>query len=331
MIEPVPARPRGGGDLRPNVSARQTARSSRLRGGAAVLWAIGLAACSSAPAPPRAARSQPTIVSLNPCTDAILAEVTAPGQLLALSPYSRDPAQSSMDVALARRLPVAAGVEEVAALHPDLVVSSSFDSPSSVAAYRRLGLADEGVPIASTVADSIAQVRHLATMAGHVDKGEALVRRIEASLALPQDGPPVAALVWEGGGMVAGGDTLVAELLAQTGFANAASARGLRQADVLPLEQMLADPPRVILVAGNARAQEDRMLRHPALAALKDTRRFRLDPALLYCGGPTIPRLAARLRAIRGELDRHPGLDPGSLAVSTRPPARRPAAPRSRG
>jgi iron complex transport system substrate-binding protein len=268
----------------------------------AILAALALGACSSPPPPPRAAGTHPTIVSLNPCTDAILAEVTAPGQLLAVSPYSRDPAQSSMDVALARRLPVAASVEEVAVLRPDLVVSSSFDGPASVAAYRRLGLAYEAVPIASTVADSIAQVRRLAALAGHFDKGEALVRRIEASQsALPLDAP-VPAIVWEGGGMVAGGDTLVAELMRRAGFADAASARGLRQADVLPLEAMLADPPRAMLVAGSARAQEDRMLSHPALAALNNTKRFRLDPALLYCGGPTIPRLSARLQAIRRAL-----------------------------
>jgi hypothetical protein len=49
--------------------------------------------------------SAPAIVSLNPCSDAILAEVADPGQVLALSHYSRDPRSSSMDVGLARRFP----------------------------------------------------------------------------------------------------------------------------------------------------------------------------------------------------------------------------------
>jgi iron complex transport system substrate-binding protein len=222
---------------------------------------------------------------------------------------------------------VAASVEEVAALRPDLVAGSSFEGPASVAAYRKLGLAFEAVPIAATVEGSVAQVRRLAALAGHPDKGEALVRRIEASLPDPPPGAPVPALVWEGGGMVAGEDTLVAQLLRRAGFADAAGARGLRQADVLPLEALLAAPPRAILVAGNLRAQEDRMLSHPALAALKDLRRFRLDPALLFCGGPTIPRLSARLRKIRAEMDRRPGLDPGPLASSAQPRAMRPAVP----
>lgn len=268
----------------------------------AIGFVLTLGACAASPAT-RAAAQHPTIVSLNPCTDAILADVTVPGQLLAISPYSRDPAQSSMDLALAARLPAVGTVEQVATLHPDLVVSGTYDPPASVAAYHRLGIAYEGVPIASSVAASVAQVRRLAALAGHPDKGEALVRRIEAGLAAAAPLGPArpSAIVWEGGGLVAGSDTLVVQLFARTGFADDGAARGLRQGQVLPLERMLADPPQAILVAG---AKDDRALSHPVLAALKDTRRFRLDPVLLYCGGPTIPRLAARLAQIRRELMR---------------------------
>ena len=55
----------------------------------------------------------------------------------------------------------------------------------------------------------------------------------------------------------------------------------------------------VIFAAGTHAANEDRMLSHPALAGLTQTRRERLDPALLWCGGPTIPRLAERLALAR--------------------------------
>ena len=44
-----------------------------------------LSACTAAPIPQAA---HPSIVSLNPCTDAILAEVADPAQILALSRYS---------------------------------------------------------------------------------------------------------------------------------------------------------------------------------------------------------------------------------------------------
>jgi iron complex transport system substrate-binding protein len=268
---------------------------------AALILALALTACAAAPGQERA-RVRPTIVSLNPCTDAILVEVADPGQILALSHYSRDPAASSMDLAAARRFPATGGaVEEVAALHPDLVLDGSFIAPATRAALERLSIRLETVGIAPSVKESEAQVRRIAVLAGHPERGEALVARIEAALAAnraPQ-GPTLSAIVWQSGGIVAGADTLISDLLARTGFANAAAQRGMHQAEYLPLEVMLADPPEVIFAAGDGRANQDRLLSHPVLSRLADTRRERLDPGLLWCGGPTIVRAAQRLGQAR--------------------------------
>ena len=57
----------------------------------APLIALVLGACT--PAPAREA-AHPSVVSLNPCTDAILAEVADPTQIAGLSSYSSDPASS---------------------------------------------------------------------------------------------------------------------------------------------------------------------------------------------------------------------------------------------
>jgi iron complex transport system substrate-binding protein len=272
--------------------------------GWASLIALALAGCTAAPAreaaPVRPAPQR--IVSLNPCTDAILAEVADPAQIAALSSYSSDPAGSSMDLALARRFPAVDGtMEEVIALRPDLVVGSTFISPAARSAYARLGLRYEGFGITPRVADSVAQIREIAALTGHPERGEALVRRIEATLAAnaAPAGAAVPAVVWQSGGIVPGADTLISELLARTGFVNAAAAQGMHQADVLGLERMLAAPPRVIFAAGNPAANEDRMLAHPALGSLKQTRRVPISPALLWCGGPTIMRAAEHLGQVR--------------------------------
>ena len=178
-------------------------------------------------------------------------------------------------------------------------------APATRGALERLGARLELLPIAATVAESRAQVRQIAALAGHPQRGEALVARIDAALAAarPAAGPSVPALVWQSGGMVPGPNTLIADLLTHTGFTNAAAARGLGQADLLPLEQVLADPPRVILTAGNLHGNEDRLLRHPALDVLAGkTARARLDGNLLWCGGPTIIRAAGRLAEVRRSL-----------------------------
>ncbi len=275
---------------------------------AALLSGLVLASCTQAPVR-EAPHAFPTIVSLNPCTDAILAEVADEAQILAISHYSHDAASSSMELAAARRFASTGGsVEEVLALRPDVVVSGNFMSPATIGALGDLKLPLVQLPIAKTIAESEAQVRQLARLAGHPERGEALVARMEAALAAARaDGAPVQTVVWQSGGIVPGDDALIADLMHRAGFANFSAAKGLRQADFLPLEAMLADPPELIFVAGNAHSDEDRLLAHPALAALKTTRRERLDPALLWCGGPTIIRAAQRLAQVRRSFGGRPG------------------------
>lgn len=276
---------------------------------AALLVLAGLsAACAPVhgePVPERARSARPTVVSLNPCSDAVLAEVADPVQILGLSHYSSDARSSSMDPAQARRFrSVGDSGEEVLALRPDVVVASSFIPPATAQAIEARGMRLVRLPIARTVAESRAQVRELARLARQGARGEELVARIDAALAEaapPRGARPIPALVWQSGGIVAGDDTLAADVLRHAGFMNAAAARGLSQADYLPLERMVANPPRVILAAGGA-GEEDRLLSHPALSGLQGTRRAAIDPALLWCGGPTIARLAARLTQVRKAL-----------------------------
>ena len=250
----------------------------------------------------------PTIVSLNPCTDAILAEVADPAQILAVSHYSHDPRATSMDLAAARRFrATGATVEEVLALDPDVVVASSYLAPATRAALGRLGMRVETVGIASTSAQSMAQVRQLAALAGHPERGEALAKRIEAALAAVRaDGAPVAAILWQPDGIVPGTGVLISELMRHAGFASHSAARGMGQADYLSLERLLADPPRVLLVAGSERGQH-----HPALRRVPHMTRAAFDPALLFCGGPTIVRAVERLREIRKSVIPREGGDLG--------------------
>jgi iron complex transport system substrate-binding protein len=241
----------------------------------------------------------PTIVSLNPCTDAILAEVADPEQLLAISHYSLDPRSTSMNLATARRYAVTGGtVEEVLALEPDVVVAGSFLPPATRLAFERLGIRVEAVGMATTVADSEAQVRQLARLAGHAERGERLVGRIAAALADGKgEGESVPAILWQPGGIVPGEGQLVDALMANAGFANATAARGMAQADYLSLEALLAAPPQVLLIAGHERMQQ-----HPALTAVPQMERAVYPASLLYCGGPTIIRATERLAEVRRDL-----------------------------
>jgi iron complex transport system substrate-binding protein len=66
------------------------------------------------------------------------------------------------------------------------------------------------------------------------------------------------------------------------------------------LERVLADPPQLLLVAGDAPGQ-----RHPVLAQASARMVVAaFDPSLIYCGGPTILRARARLREVRAAVER---------------------------
>ena len=256
-----------------------------------------------------AGMTHPRILSLNPCTDAILAEVADRGQIAGLSVFSSDPAQSSMDVGLARALPVSGGtLEEAMVAHPDVVLAGGFVPLASRAAYARLGLPLKEFGVAGSVAESEAQVRAIARLAGHSERGEALVGRMEVALKAAAVGPgerPISALVWQGGGMVPGRGALITELLARTGFESFSARQGMGQADILPLERLLAKPPGVILVASDgplAGPGADRMLGHPALERLSGVRRFGFAPRYEWCGGPTSMGAVRALARVRAEM-----------------------------
>jgi len=265
-----------------------------------------LAACS----PRSGDRVQGGIVSLNPCTDALLVELGDRAQIAALSSYSSTPGQSSMPLAVARSFPSTSGtMEEVLAARPSVVVSGGFTPPATSAAYRKMGVRLVELGIASSVEDSDAQIRQMAALLGHRERGEALVARIHAALA--QAGPPagqapVPTLVWHGGGLVAGPHTLISDVMARVGLAPLSATKGLSQAQYLPLEAVVADPPALVLAvahSGEGRSNA-RAITHPVLDRLPHTSRAELDPALEYCGGPTIIRLAQRLAEIRQSLNR---------------------------
>jgi iron complex transport system substrate-binding protein len=262
---------------------------------------LALVALIAVPGMARAAG--PRIVSLNPCSDAILVEVADADQIVAISAYSRDRASSSLSPAVAARFATTHGtVEEVIALHPDVVIDGAFVAPATLAAYHRLGLHLDMLGTQRDVTESLADIRRLAALAGHPDRGEALVRRITAALAAaaPRPGtPPVEAMVWEWGGMVVGRDTLTGELMERTGFANLPARQGFGQAAIYPIERVLAHPPQVILTVGN-----DRMLHHPALAALGHVVHAEFPANLLYCGGPSIIRSLQWLAHLRDSLPR---------------------------
>jgi iron complex transport system substrate-binding protein len=247
---------------------------------------------------------------MNPCVDAILREVAAPGQIASISHYSQDSRATSVPLDWARDYRANNGsAEDVIAAGPDLVIAGPHVAVQTVAALERLGIPLIQVPVPQSIAESRAQIDQIAQRIGQPAAGRAAMARIDTALAGARwNGRPASALIWQGGGLVPGAGTLADDLLARSGFANAAPALGLGQWDVLQLEGLLMGPPQVVL-SGDANmdsggADANRMLSHPALRKAGARIHLAHYPSnLLHCGGPVIVPALARLAQVRRELE----------------------------
>lgn len=260
------------------------------------LLALLLAGC----AVPDGRRPSGGIVSTNPCADAMLVEL-APERIAALSHYSSEPGASSIPLDIARRYAATAGTaEEVIALRPDLVVTSSFTSPATREAYARLGLKVLLFDSPTSVAASEAQIAQLATAVGRPERGRAMIARIERALSPPRDLARPATLMFISGTLANGPGTLLDDLMARAGLRNAASDYGLTHSGAIAVEAIAARSPALLLDPGPSRGGD---LRRKIVARVgARTHNAVFARSLIHCGGPTIVPAMARLAAIRRTL-----------------------------
>jgi iron complex transport system substrate-binding protein len=269
--------------------------------------ALLLAGCSAPVKPHAGGGASLRIVSTNPCADAMLVELVSPDRIAAISHYSQDPAATSMPLAVANRFATTAGTaEEVIALDPDLVLTSSFTPASTRNAYDRAGLKTLLLDSPTTIEASKAQITQVALAVGEGARGRALNARIDRALAsaLPQLAPgknrQPSALLFIVGSLASGSGNLLDELLTRAGFRNAAADYGLAFTGNLPIETIAAHPPRVILTPGPSRTAA---LRARVLTATRaGTTEAAFPRTLVNCGGPTIIPAITRLAAIRRQV-----------------------------
>jgi iron complex transport system substrate-binding protein len=267
------------------------------RGAVMPLLALALAACG--PHATRApAKGGVRIMSMNPCIDAILVRVADPGEIVSISHYSHDPAATSIPIGLAMRFPANSGTaEEVVATQPSVVLLGLHGDPATQAAIRAAGVKAVAVGVPATVAESLDQVMAVARIAGHPERGKALVAAIETALAEARPDPdakPVDALIRQGSGLVPGKGTLADELLSRTGFRNMSEDYGLAMWDMLPLEPLVARPPRLVLMD---RAEERARL--GLLGRIATLKLVDFPERLLRCAGPNLIDAVRRLAEIR--------------------------------
>jgi iron complex transport system substrate-binding protein len=281
-------------------------RASTLTTAAAVLCTTIVVGCGAAAA---GAGKPARIVSINLCADQLLLTLADPGQILSLSSFATDPRLSYFAEKAAQFPHDAGNAESVVGLNPDLVLAGRFTRLATREMLTRLGYRLELLDSARSVDASIKQIRQVAELVGHPERGEALVEEIQAARAEAQAAASSqrhTVAFYQRRGYVTGSDTLTADLLNIVGLNNTGGELAGKSGGFVPLEKLVADAPDYIVVSPASREAEDQgsaLLAHPALAALyPPARRIVLPDRLTVCAGPSLPDALHYLRQAAEQL-----------------------------
>lgn len=258
------------------------------------LAAMGLAAPLQADAAPR------RVVSINLCTDILALPLATPGTMVSVFRLGADPLDSPV-AKLASGLPLNdARAEEVLALHPDLVLAHEYNSPFVLAMLERAHIRVVTIKETKSLDDIRANVMTVAQALHREAEGRAWLTEFEATLArsarpLAADSPR--ALIYQDLGSTAAPNSVLGELLAQTGFRNVISKPTPTGRAYPDLENVIALHPD-LMVLGIYRAgevsQASAVLNHPALVAYRKryARTLNLDASLWTCDTPFVTATA---------------------------------------
>ncbi len=274
-------------------------------GAKGVRWPVRVAVVLMALAAPAAARADDPprrVVSLNMCADQLLLALADPGQIAALSRYARDPRLNALAEAAAAYPSAPPAAEAVLALKPDLVLSGGLTPPATRDLLAAQGVRLAEVASVENVDAARDQIRAIADVLGHPERGTALIDRIDRALAdagarIRGDGRT--ALYLQRRGFVSGARTLIGDLLARLGFRSAGGEFGVGSVGAVALERLVARPPDILILGARDRTAEDQgtaLLAHPALARMTDPDRVVVFPEVLsICAGPVLPRAITTL------------------------------------
>ncbi|MES1199150.1 MAG: ABC transporter substrate-binding protein [Pseudomonadota bacterium] len=245
------------------------------------------------------------IVSLDYCADQYVLAFADREQIAALSRGAqRDDSYYRLEARGIRQ--VRATMEEVLALHPDLIVRNWGGPWDAEQAYGRFGVRVLHVGDTPTFTEARADMLNASRAFGHPDRGEAIARDMDVRIArlhanAPRVAPPVMYLT--SGGAVAGRGVLMDDVIRVAGGRNVWTQASWT---VLPLERMIQTPPALIAKAffdnGRTRLNAWSPARNPVLRrALARTRTVNLPASSVSCESwyalDAAEQIAAALRA----------------------------------
>jgi iron complex transport system substrate-binding protein len=249
-------------------------------------------ACALAAAGAPAKADPRRVVSFNVCADQLVVALADPGQVAGLSPYATDPTLSAVAAEARAYRRIQWHAESVVPLDPDLVLVGPRDRSVTQRLLGALGFRVVSVDFVSTIAAARAQIREVAALLGHPERGEQLLARLDAARArlatMPRPRASTALLVGHSG-YTEGPTSLAAGLIAEAGLKPPLGApAGI--GGFVPLESLVMMRPDLLVTHNVIELPYDQgsvYLTHPAVKDLyPPNRRIILPVRYTMCGGP---------------------------------------------
>jgi iron complex transport system substrate-binding protein len=253
----------------------------------AFAFAISLALAGTAEAAPK------RVASLNLCTDELLLLLAAPEQIASVTHLAQNPAETPLWRRARAYRRNDGSLLSVAGLKPDLVLSMGGGARDRVGVARRLGFRTLDLSYPQSLTDIEDAVSRVGAALGRPQAAAGQLARIRA-LRGNASKAPVDTIWLGGGGRSVGARSLAAQWMALAGLRQ----RPLR-GDRVGLEQLLADPPAVLLRSDYRSGQfsgGQRWLSHPLAKGTRRSRSLATDGRLWTCMGPLMVGEIIRLR-----------------------------------
>ena len=279
----------------------------RLRQALAALVLLALVVAGGAQAD-----TGPRVASINACTDQLVLKLADRDRVVTVSHYAGNAGFSYMAPA-AEGLPRNHGhAEEVLAHDPDLVFAGPYTRRETMHRLQELGFRVITVASPTDFAGIRSNIRKVARLVGHPERGRRLIERMDRTLAavrarVPEGDARLRALVLRPNGVTVGKGSLLDTLLEAAGLRNAGRELGAGVYAEVPLERLVTTAPDLIILGAFATDQPSLaqgVMHHPVFEALDLARPpFWLPGKLWSCGGwfaaEAVARLAEQAYGIR--------------------------------
>jgi iron complex transport system substrate-binding protein len=246
------------------------------------------------------------IMSTNVCTDLLLLELAPKARIASVTFLAAEAARALFPGA-ADGVPLNHNAaEDVVRVRPDLILDSGLSTPLVRTLARQVGARVVDVKDANNFQDIRDVLRQVGAEVGEAARAEALIARMDATLAdLAAHPPPLSpsgrrlrVVAWSGGSAVPGKGSLTDAIITAAGADNIAAKPGAAESSFGVEELLIADPDALLF--GGATLGQPSLLndegQHRVVRGLYAGRRIAYSDIAHTCGLPQSADSAVALR-----------------------------------